>query len=277
MRRPGARGAIFLGAVAIAFLVAVDSCAVDPYLMCGDACDDGGTVDAAVDSSDSGACIADASAGSAAFFCSGAPVCIDAGAPGGNCNTLTNPDTGQTTDCGSCLDPGFTCTSNTCGCPGITCGSSCCTGTEVCDTTSSQCCTRESTAAACGTKCDSNVQDNCHTTVSCGACANGYSCSASACTCTSGVVCGSACCGSASDVCHPTGTCCAPNSTSTTCGGGCGNPVVNNCGENVNCGACSTGEVCKAAGGCACGTLGVVTCLQGQTCNINGASSGSCT
>ena len=274
-------------------------------------------------------CITDAGPdAAAAFFCNGPPVCMDAGAPGGNCNTLTNPGTGQTTNCGSCTDPGFACVSNVCECSGATCngGALCCAsgsgtpdcndsnnacckrktcaadyagfcnsasddgcgtsnlncsancgGGKVCDTSNSTCCTRESVATACGMKCNTNVQDNCHMTDTCPAsCSNGYTCSGTNCTCSSGKTCGSNCCGSASDVCFPSTTCCSPESMSTTCGGGCGNPVPNNCGQNVDCGGCSDGQICKAPGGCTCtGTNGNNnTCNQGQTCHTNG--NGSC-
>ena len=306
-------------AIACAFGLGVAACSVDPFLMCGDACDDGGTVDAsfgadassdAADGStcepktcanypsdchpslDNGCgstldcssacpqgqdCVADAGAAKPGFFCSGPPVCIDAGAPGGNCNALTNPGTGQTTDCGNCTG-GFACTANTCGCVGLVCGAAaCCTGGQVCDTSNTTCCTQESTATACGTKCNTTVQDNCHKSVSCGACANNYSCApTNTCFCSSGKVCGAACCSHASDVCYPSTTCCVPDSNSTTCNGKCGTVVPNNCNENINCKSnCSSGDVC-GGGTCSCGSSMIVLCLAGQTCSINGAGNGSC-
>ena len=297
-------------AIACAFGVGVGAaaCSVDPFLMCGDACDDGGAADASLgaDSSstadgstcdpktcasypsdchpslDDGCgstidcssacpggqdCISDAGAEKPGFFCSGPPVCVDAGAPGGNCNTLTNPGTGQTTPCGDCRG-GFTCTDNTCGCTGVTCGAAaCCTGGQVCDTTVTTCCTQESTAVACGTKCNTTAVDNCHKSVACGACVNGFSCQLSTCVCSSGKTCGVNCCGHASDVCFPASTCCTPDSNAKTCNNVCGVGVPNNCGQATNCGlSCANGEMCAGSENCSCGSA---TCNPGQTCQRN--------
>ncbi len=301
-----------------------DSYPSDCHASLPDGC--GKTIDCSAACPSGQACVADAGAGiDAGFFCNGPPLCKDAGAPGGNCNTLTNPGNGLTTNCGNCMDTGFTCASNTCGCNGgTTCtggtlccitssgtpncndtNSACCArktcsvnyagtcsptnsdgcggniscsgacGAQVCDGTNDMCCTAESNATACSNAnaCNTNVMNNCHQTVPCGACASGTC--ANNHTCCSTVVCNGLCCTSG-QVCF-SNSCCTPNSMAMTCGAGCGNPVVNNCGQNVNCGTCSDGQVCEAAT-CPCGSGGgQVTCNQNQTCHISGMSgNGSC-
>ncbi|MGH7283727.1 MAG: hypothetical protein ACRELY_19550 [Polyangiaceae bacterium] len=276
---------MLVGVAACAMLAAVESCAVDPFLMCGDACDDAGIVDASLDAgADVGAddgsvacvakscdsypgdchsalddgcghtidcasacppgqvCVIDAGADAALFFCNGPPICHDAGAPGGNCGTLTNPGNGLTTACGTCGGAGFTCTANICGCAANRCtgAAACCSGaTPDCTADAGACCKKKTCASNYAGKCSSTADNGCGSTLDCSANCN------------------------FAEVCDlDSSTCCSEQGTGQTCSQKCGT-VIDNCDKAVNCGSCGNNDVCYGSSNCACGSA---TCTPGQEC-----------
>ena len=107
----------------------------------------------------------------------------------------------------------------------------------------------------------------------CGACGNacqtGERCQQGQCVCASGVACGGACC-AAREVCNVSvdpAACCVAESPATTCAGGICGMVTNNCGQQVDCSACATGEVC-CAGQCLTGVCCEASDCPRQTCYV---------
>lgn len=201
------------------------------------------------------ACISDSGT------CDGPPVCLDAGAPGGNCGTLTNPGNGLTAACGSCTN-GYGCTSSACTCAGTTCGAggaTCCvtaSATPSCNTTSGTCCKKKTCAVDYANTCNSTNDDGCGGNLDCsGSCGSGTTCDTT------------------------NHTCCSPETTAAACGNNCSTTVQNNCHKSVTCGAtCAiTNETCSGTT-CSCPntTCNSACCTSGQVCNDNACCTKTC-
>lgn len=216
---------------------------------CHPALDDGcgKTIDCSTACPGGQACVPDAGAGvDAGFFCNGPPECHDAGAPGGNCGTLTNPGNGLTTACGTCANAGYTCDTNTCGCAGTTCGAQCCqtaSGTPNCNASNNTCCKLKTCGSDYGGFCNAASDNGCGNTIDCsGNCGGGKVC----------------------DTTAAGGTCCT---VTTTCGTACNTTLTTNCHTSLSCGACSTGT-CDNTHNCCTNTVcGGTCCTAGQVCN----------
>jgi len=185
-------------------------------------------------------------------FCSGPPSCLDAGAPGGNCNVITNPGNGQTTNCGTC-GGNYDCTGagSTCACSGTKCGaggSTCCkasNGLPNCNATSGTCCKLKTCAVDYNGKCGPTNDDGCGGNLDCAPDAGVTNCGG-------GSVCDLA-----------TNNCCT---VTTTCGTSCNTTLTTNCGTSLPCLACATGT-CNGTTCCPNAVCGTTCCTAGQECN----------
>lgn len=217
--------------------------------------DCGGTIDCSGTCPSGQACVGDAGAGTpGGAYCNGPPVCLDAGAVGGNCGTLTNAGTGQTTTCSpsTCTNTGYTCNSNVCTCAagGTVCGAVCCSGaTPNCNATNTACCKKKTCAVDYPGQCANNADDGCGGMLDCS-----NNCLAST-------------------FCGPTNKKCGPKPTCTNMGkpgGACGTITDGTSGLIQDCGGCGNGYACVS---------NVCTCVpqcDGYTCNGNDGCGGTC-
>ncbi len=221
---------------------------------CHTAIDDGcgGKVDCSAICPGGQACVGDGGAGAAGAYCNGPPVCADAGAVGGNCGTLTNAGTGQTTTCvpSTCTNTGYTCNSNVCTCAagGTVCGAVCCSdGTPNCNATNTACCKKKTCAGDYVGKCANNADDGCAGTLDC----------SNNCDATADLFCGK------NQVCAAKPAC--PNKGNV--GGACGTITDTVSGLSIDCGVCRSGYSCGANNVCTC---------DGYKCGQDNGSSNKC-
>jgi hypothetical protein len=223
--------------------------------------------------------------------------------------------------CGAC-PPGEVCDedSGQCSCDGARCAAACCAPGQVCDLASSpnRCCTPEPRATTCPVDTCGEVRNNCGEEVDCGACEPIIcftgTCHADTHRCTYAgdpngqpgtlcpaprVCCADQCCPAhqVCDVSGPISICCTPEPAATTCHPPGGTPrcgmAPNNCGQDVNCGACEevacqTGT-CSAADHhctyvtnpnltpCSTGTVTAGVCCDGQCVPGDCCTTADCT
>mgnify|MGYP000203293755 CR=1 FL=1 len=217
----------------------------------------------------------------------------------GKCGTVTN-NCGQQVNCGDC--PVKTCETATCSgqstcnytpvndgqqgpnCTGqgqFCCARKCCSSGQVCF--NDGCCVPQSKEQTCKDKCG-EVINNCGQKVDCGPCAP-MTCKEGTCgkhnicsyqnqangqpgtNCPNPQFCCAGNCCDSNAVCFNNG-CCIPRTKEQTCDGKCGN-VVNNCGQTVDCGACTV-QTCKE------GTCNAQTNICEYTNQTNGRPGNNC-